>query len=179
MNRSHFNNGMAALLNGFSYAVNKVTPESEEIYWDMLQDVPSDIWQVGVRKALSECMFFPTIHELGVCCFGETKEHTEERCDPLRFKQNYQVKIEAKSWRENMADVLAERARAALPPPAERPRLAAPINPEVLPPVVKFDGRDYLERIWRMQDAAELPSFNNPEWYTERLKAKPAKIEGD
>lgn len=175
MNREAFNRGMAALLNGFGYAVNKVTPESEEIYWDMLQEIPTDIWNAGVRKALAECMFFPTIHELGVCCFGETKEHMEDRCDPLRFKQNYQVRIEAVSWRENMSRLLENRKALATPP---APRLEPPphdqIAPEVLPPRIKHDGRDVLERIWRLQDEARLPSFNNPPWYIERCRARAA-----
>ena len=172
MTRDSFNNGMAALLNGFAYAVNKVTPESEDIYWDILKDTPSDIWDKGVRRALAECMFFPTIHELGVCCFGETKEHLEDRCDPLRFKQNYQVRVKAVSWRENMASVIAQReAKPALPGPVVRPRIAAFVSQDDSPVVI--DGKDILERMWRLQDQAGLASFNSPQWYQDRLKIKP------
>lgn len=34
-------------------------------------------------------------------------------------------------------------------------------------------GKKYLERIWRMQDANGLKSFNNPDWYLKRLKEQP------
>lgn len=31
-------------------------------------------------------------------------------------------------------------------------------------------GREYLERIWRLQDAAGMTVYNSPEWYLESLK---------
>lgn len=109
MTRQEFNLGMAALFAAFSYAQDKTTKESEDVYFEMLKEIPGEVWNEGVKQCLKECTFFPTIHDLGVACYGETKEHVEDRCDPLRFKQNYQVTIEAVSWQENMTEALKTR----------------------------------------------------------------------
>ena len=38
-------------------------------------------------------------------------------------------------------------------------------------------GKEYLTRIWKMQDEAGFPSFNNPDWYLQRKKANPCADE--
>jgi hypothetical protein len=111
MNDSAFKSGWAALLNGFPNSSQSYTKESMKVYWSSLRNIPDDLWQRGVQKCLTENQFFPTIHELGAASCGETKEHMEDRCDPLRFKQNYQVRIEAVSWEENLLKALQSRAQ--------------------------------------------------------------------
>jgi hypothetical protein len=65
MKRETFNLGFAALVNGYAYAVERVTPESQDVYWEMLKGIPDAKFNEGVRKCLSTCKFFPTIAELG------------------------------------------------------------------------------------------------------------------
>lgn len=102
MTREEFNQGFAALANAFPNSDRSIEA-TQEIYWQMLQEIPAEIWAEGIKDCLREKTFFPTIHEIGVACYGETKEHDEQRCDPYRYKQNYVEHIEAISWTQNMA----------------------------------------------------------------------------
>lgn len=160
MNRNEFNTGMAALLAGFAYAQDKTTRETEDVYYELLKDIPNDIWIAGVKKALATSTYFPSIRDLGVACFGETVEHTEERCDPLRSKQNYQVRIPAVTWQENMQRVIAERT--ALPEPPKPKQISRPRSD---PKPAPFDAREYLARTWKMQQDAGIHGYNYPDWY--------------
>ena len=65
MKRETFNLGFAALVNGYAYAAERVTPESQDVYWEMLKGIPDEKFNQGVRKWLSTGKFFPTIAELG------------------------------------------------------------------------------------------------------------------
>jgi hypothetical protein len=126
MKKENFNTGFAGLVNGYAYAGEKVPAATQDVYWAVLQDIPDDLWEAGVKKCLAECKFFPTIHELGVACLGEVKEHMEDRCDPLRSRQNYQVRIEGVSWTENLAKELERRNPTVALPKQPRPALPAP-----------------------------------------------------
>ena len=64
MKRETFNKGFAALLNAFSYAVDRTTPEAEEIYWYMLQEVTDEKFTKAVFKCVGECRYFPSVAEL-------------------------------------------------------------------------------------------------------------------
>ena len=64
MNRETFNKGFASLLNAFSYAVDRTTPEAEEIYWQMLKEVRDEKFIEAVFKCVGECKFFPSVSEL-------------------------------------------------------------------------------------------------------------------
>lgn len=63
MDRAVFNLSWAALINAFPNG--KVTPESQDLYWMMLKDIPEEMFEKGVKKCLTDCTFFPSIHELG------------------------------------------------------------------------------------------------------------------
>jgi len=63
MDRKGFNLSWAALIAAFPNS--KTTPQSQDVYWMMLQDMPKDWFEKGIRKCLSECTFFPTINDLG------------------------------------------------------------------------------------------------------------------
>jgi hypothetical protein len=65
MKRETFNLGFAALLNGYTYAAERVTPESQDVYWEMLHGIPDDAFNRGVRKCLASSKYFPSISELG------------------------------------------------------------------------------------------------------------------
>lgn len=167
MNRNEFDTGMAALFAGFAYAAERTTRATEDVYFEMLKEIPADMWMAGVKHALSQSTYFPSIHDLGAACCGETLEHDEERCDPLRFKQNYTVHIEPVTWQQNLAAEM--KRRTALPAPAKQ-RAISP-NQEVAPVVSRpFDAKDYFERVWSMQDNDGFASINNPPWYKKKRK---------
>jgi len=63
MDREFFNYNWAALISAFPNS--KVTPESQDIYWMMLKELPEEMFNKGVKKCLTDCIFFPSIHELG------------------------------------------------------------------------------------------------------------------
>lgn len=64
MKRKTFNQGMATLLNAKPYAQDRITPETEEVYWHVLQHIPDAKFNEGVTKCLVECHFFPGIPDL-------------------------------------------------------------------------------------------------------------------
>ena len=112
MKREIFNLSWAALLNAFPNS-DRVTDETQKLYFEMLGDIPDDIWQEGVKQCLRTLTFFPTIHDIGVACFGARKEEWVDKCDPLRERQNYREKVPAISWQENMARILERRGLIA------------------------------------------------------------------
>jgi len=64
MKRELFNRQYAALC--AAYAVSsKLSDESQDVYWEMLQGIPDDAFVMGVKGCLASCKFFPTIAELG------------------------------------------------------------------------------------------------------------------
>lgn len=173
MNRQEFNSGFMALLTGFAYAEKKTNLQTEDLYFEMLKEIPVEVWNEGIKECLRELTFFPTIHDLGVACYGETKEHMEDRCDPLRFKQNYQVRIEAVSWQENMArekrmdelQIEHQIQRQITKVDHVMAEIEAPKRIERFADGTTQQVRDYLTRVWRVQDASGLKGFNSPEWY--------------
>lgn len=108
MNQEYFNSAWAALINAFPNA-ERITDETQAIYWEMLKLIPDDIWQKGIQKCLRASTFFPTIHDIGVACFGEQKEEWVERTDPWRRQQNFREKIPGVSWQQRMEQVLRSR----------------------------------------------------------------------
>ena len=64
MTREFFNTQFSALLAVYYYA-QKMPDEGQDVYWEMLRDLPQEKFGAGVRKCLAECKFFPTIAELG------------------------------------------------------------------------------------------------------------------
>lgn len=139
MNRVTFNDGFAALVAAFPLS-DRSTAEQQEIYFQMLKEIPDEIWTDGITKCLKNSTFFPTIHDIGVACFGERKEEWVWKCDPWRTIQNYKVKIEAETWEERMQQVL----KPALPAPAETRLLTAP---EKQPPPKGHYERGVLSRV--------------------------------
>jgi len=73
MTREIFNVYWAALLNAFPS--DRITDHSQDVYWQMLQEIPDNLWEHGARRCLAECKFFPSISELGDFCLGEDYEY--------------------------------------------------------------------------------------------------------
>lgn len=65
MTKETFNVNFAALLQAYAYAQERVTPESQDVYWEMLKGIPDEQFKAGVKVCLGSCKFFPTIAELG------------------------------------------------------------------------------------------------------------------
>jgi hypothetical protein len=64
MNREFFNTQFTALLSVFTYA-QKMPDQGQDVYWEMLKDIPQEKFAEGVQACLAICKFFPTIAELG------------------------------------------------------------------------------------------------------------------
>lgn len=123
MKSNEFGLAWASFLN--AWPANKMTEQSQAVYWEVLRDIPSNLWAAGVRRVLAECRFFPTINEIGVACCGETPEHYVTREDPWRTKQVWTEKVERVTWRENLQRILEptqqiEGKQARLPKTTEQ-----------------------------------------------------------
>lgn len=139
MKQQSFTQGYMALLAAFPLA--KVSDETQQVYWQMLKDIPDQEWNDGLKKCLATARFFPSINELGTACIGEEKEH--DACDPWRTRQHYREGRNA-DWRTLLNERLAEERRPKLPEPAPVYKLSAPVK-EPYRPV--FDADAYLARI--------------------------------
>lgn len=64
MTRDFFNKQFAALVNAYTIS-QKLSDEAQDVYWEMLKDIPEKEFIDGVRHCLGACKFFPTISELG------------------------------------------------------------------------------------------------------------------
>ena len=64
MTKAEFNESFNILFAAYIYSQEKVNPATQEAYWVVLCDVPSDIFQQGVKQCLVECKFFPSINEI-------------------------------------------------------------------------------------------------------------------
>ncbi len=194
MNQENFTKGWAMLLTLPNS--ERVTPASQDIYWEMLKDIPDAIWARGVKDCLREKTFFPTIHDLGVACFGERKEEWVDKCDPYRERQNYREKVSAISWQQNMH---TELKRLGLPVP-EKLKLEGPVDPDAdrkenarlrqaldENKKLRADMKDLLDQRWTLlQKIAELEGRDKPQEtpqpkpsFEERralLKAQAAKL---
>lgn len=147
MTEHSFKTGIAALTSAFPNS-DKSRPETIELYWEMLKEIPDDIWHEGVKEHIRLGTFFPTVHDLGVACFGEQKETWEERFDPLRERQYYREKVPAESWVDRMADVLEERGI---------PRINMPVRPMIEgPKVVEINRQENMRLKKALDDVSRL-----------------------
>ena len=64
MTREFFNEQFAAMANAYTIA-QKLSGEAQDVYWEMLKDIPAEKFGFGVYRCLGSCKFFPTIAELG------------------------------------------------------------------------------------------------------------------
>lgn len=64
MNRQTFNLQYATLKAAYPWVEDKKPEESEELCWQIFQPVPDDLFVEGVKAAILDCKFFPSIAEL-------------------------------------------------------------------------------------------------------------------
>jgi hypothetical protein len=115
--RQVFNLAWASLLNGFAGQAERMTGESQDVYWSLLKDIPDDLWLKGVKNCLASCKFFPSIHELGVACCGEQ----EIISDPFAHLTPW-IKPPTRTitWQENLDKILSGQRLAIEPRKATR-----------------------------------------------------------
>ena len=77
MTREEFNTGFATLLNCFPS--DRITPETQEIYWRTLNSIPADRWNEGIEECLAIRKFFPLVSELASACYGSEHGWLEYR----------------------------------------------------------------------------------------------------
>lgn len=101
MNREFFNQQFAALCAAYTIA-SKLSGESQDVYWQMLQDIPDERFAVGVRECLATCKFFPTIAELGNASMPPVTDMKAPlpALDHERPKINWQKQIEREKAKE-------------------------------------------------------------------------------
>src|SRR5690242_7247284 len=64
MKREFFNQQFAALVNAYTIS-HRLSEESQDVYWEMLKDIPDARFAEGVKSCLADCKYFPSIAELG------------------------------------------------------------------------------------------------------------------
>jgi len=94
MMREFFNKQFAALCSAYTVS-NKLSDESQDVYWEMLQDISERKFSEGVKECLASCKFFPTIAELG----DASLPPIEDRRAPLPPIDHERPKI---NWREQL-----------------------------------------------------------------------------
>ena len=96
MTREAFNIQFTALVNAYAYAAERVTPESQDVYWEMLKGIPDEQFKIGVRACLGSCKFFPTIAELGDASLPPVEERAPY--NPFTYRPPRLI-----GWREQVA----------------------------------------------------------------------------
>lgn len=118
MKRDLFNEQFAALCNAYTIA-KKISSESQDVYWEMLKDIPGEKFTQGVRECLASCKFFPTIAELGEASMPAITDYRTPLppIDKERPKMNWQVQLEREAVRVVQRRELPKRPldRAPLP----------------------------------------------------------------
>jgi len=100
MKRDTFNLGFATLLNAFSYAADRLSPETQEIYWQDLKDIPDKRFQAGVDWCRHHSEFFPSIAKLGAACFAGNENWHEDIVKHKRLEFQRRMKQIAPPMRE-------------------------------------------------------------------------------
>jgi len=72
MTRQFFNKQFAALVTAYVVAA-KLTDEAQDVYWEMLKDMPEKDFAKAIKQVIATCKFFPTIAEIGEAVFPTIK----------------------------------------------------------------------------------------------------------
>jgi hypothetical protein len=108
MKRETFNKQFAVIVNAYTIA-QKLSDEAQDVYWEMLKDIPEDKFLMGVRLCLATCKFFPTIHELGQASLPTKTKTIRERARFVAVEMDwYQQACEG---REPEAGTLPDNVR--------------------------------------------------------------------
>ena len=101
MTREFFNQQFAVLANAYTIA-QKLSGEAQDVYWEMLKDIPDEQFSVGVRECLAACKFFPTIAELGGASMPPVTDYTVPLppIDHERPKLNWKQQLDRQKHKE-------------------------------------------------------------------------------
>jgi hypothetical protein len=109
---------MATLVNAFSYAVDRITPEMVEIYWEDLKNIPDTKFGIGkdddhgVGWCRHHLKFFPSISEIGSACYNGNPNWYEVLVQRKRLAAQQKIKsleppISAEDRLENQKKIMA------------------------------------------------------------------------
>ena len=110
MKREFFNVQFAAIVNAYTIA-QKLSGEAQDVYWEMLKDIPEDKFAVGVRTCLASCKFFPTIAELGEASLPSVTDYKAPLppIDRERPRINWQEQIRRQKQKQMQIDERSQR----------------------------------------------------------------------
>lgn len=103
MTRDFFNKQFAAMVNAYAVA-RKLSDESQDVYWEMLKDIPDEKFAHGVQECLASSKFFPTIAELGDASMPPVTDYKA----PLPPIDHERPKI---NWREQLNRAAEDQKR--------------------------------------------------------------------
>jgi hypothetical protein len=101
MKRDFFNQQFAALVNAYTIA-SKLSGEAQDVYWEMLKDIPEAKFADGVRECLAGCKFFPTVAELGEASMPAIPDRRAPlpAIDKERPKINWRAQLDRQKHKE-------------------------------------------------------------------------------
>lgn len=99
MKREFFNKQFSALLAAYTMS-QKLPDEAQDVYWEMLRDIPDEKFGIAVKACLAQCKFFPTISEL-----GEAALPTKRKLGPYN---PYGESIIELDWRAQVEEIKEE-----------------------------------------------------------------------
>lgn len=73
MTREFFNRHFAVIINAYTIS-DKLSGEAQDVYWEMLKEIPGDKFAAGVKQCLATCKYFPTIAELGAASLPPVRD---------------------------------------------------------------------------------------------------------
>ena len=111
MTKEFFNTQFSALLAVYFYA-QKMPDEGQDVYWEMLKDIPQDKFAAGVRQCLAECKFFPTIAELGEASLPAQTRLSGYFVQTRNGPDRVPLRV---TWKQQIAELQRDEAKAIEP----------------------------------------------------------------
>jgi hypothetical protein len=74
MTRLFFNQQFAAMVAAYTIR-GKLADETQDVYWEMLKDIPHEKFAKGVQECLAQLKFFPSIAELGAASLPPIRDY--------------------------------------------------------------------------------------------------------
>jgi hypothetical protein len=175
MTEDQFKLGFATLVNTFIFAPGKITDATRDIYWQMLNEIPGDLWESGLQRCLRVCKFFPTIAELGEACLHG---HLIER-----FKYNPHCYTEPKKldWFDALQQVLQERRRSAQMDVLEEAEISPPPSKIAAKRILTDDLKPKFEELGNTAAVEFVQAAVDPEKRAreEKQREESAKVQKD
>lgn len=111
MTREFFNRQFVVLVNAYTIA-QKLSDEAQDVYWEMLRDIPEGKFGAGVRKCLATCKFFPTIAELGEASLPTKTNLSDYFVNTKNGPDRVQIPV---TWEKQVAELKFNEQRISAP----------------------------------------------------------------